>query len=106
MGLEERREAKEGMMELGDEMEDGMVGGRIGIGLREISMTGSMGLEVTISRYLSLLYGDRDLKMGSEVTISRYLSLLYGDRDLKMGVNTGRSILGWRRVRYMWKPCK
>ena len=84
-GLEERREAKEGVMELGDEMEDGMVGGGIGIGLRETSMTGLMG---------------------SEVTISQYLSLSYGDRDLKMGVNTGRSISGWRRVRYMWKPCK
>ena len=84
-GLEERCEAKEGVMELGDKTEDGMVGGRIRIGLRETSMTGSMG---------------------SEVTISRYLSLSYRDRDLKMGVNTGRSILGWRRVRYMWKPCK
>ena len=48
-GLEERREAKEGVMELGDEMKDGMVGGGIGIGLRVTSMTGLMGSEVTIS---------------------------------------------------------
>ena len=49
VGLEERCEAKEGVMELGDEMEDGMVGGRIRIGLRETSMTGLMGSEVMIS---------------------------------------------------------
>ena len=47
--LEERHKAKDGVMELGDEMGDGMVGGGIRIGLRETSMTGLMGSEVMIS---------------------------------------------------------
>ena len=49
VGLEEIREAKEGVMELGDKM----VGGGTGIGWRETSVIGSHGSKVTISRYLS-----------------------------------------------------
>ena len=48
-GLEEIREAKEGVIELGDEM----VGGGTGMGWRETSVIGSHGSEVTISWYLS-----------------------------------------------------
>ena len=48
-GLEEIREVKEGMIELGDEV----VGGRTGMGWRETSVISSHGSEVTISWYLS-----------------------------------------------------
>ena len=48
-GLEEIREAKEGTIELGEEM----VGGRTGMGWRETSVTGSHCSKVTISWYLS-----------------------------------------------------
>ena len=48
-GLEEIREAKEGAIELGDEM----VGGGTGMGWRETSVIGSQGSEETISWYLS-----------------------------------------------------
>ena len=71
--LGEIREAKEGVIELGDEM----VGGRIGMGWRDTSIIGSQG---------------------SEVTISRYLSHSWGDRDRKMGVNTGKRVSGARQV--------
>ena len=53
VGLEESREARKGVMELGDEMEDGTVGEGIGTGVRESSMIGSMGSDKIISRYLS-----------------------------------------------------
>ena len=52
-GLEEIQEAKEGVTELGDAMEDGTVGGGTGSRWRETSVTGSQGSEVTISQYLS-----------------------------------------------------
>ena len=52
-GLEEIREAREGVTELGDKMEDGTDGGGTGIRWRETSVTGSQGSEVTISQYLS-----------------------------------------------------
>ena len=48
-GLEEIQEAKEGAIELGDEI----VGGGTGMGWRETSVIGSQGSEVTISWYLS-----------------------------------------------------
>ena len=48
------------MTELGEEREDEAVGGGTGIGCRETSVIGSHGLEVTISRYLSCSYRDRD----------------------------------------------
>ena len=53
VGLEEIREAKEGVMELGDEMEVKIVGGGTGSRWRETSVTGSHSSEVTISWYLS-----------------------------------------------------
>ena len=49
VGLEESCDARDGVMELGDETEDRMVGGGTGTGERETSMTGSQGSEVTIS---------------------------------------------------------
>ena len=52
-GLDKIREAREGVMELGDEREDRAVGGGMGTGWRETLVTGSHGLEVTISWYLS-----------------------------------------------------
>ena len=55
-GLEEIREAKEGVIELGDEI----VGGGTGMGWRETSVIGLHGSEVTISRYLSHSWEDRD----------------------------------------------
>ena len=54
-GLEESREAKEEVMELGDKTEDVIVGGGIGTGERETSRTGSTDSEVMISQYLSCL---------------------------------------------------
>ena len=55
-GLEEIREAKEGAIELGDEM----VGGGTGMGWRDTSIISSHGSKVTISQYLSRSWGDRD----------------------------------------------
>ena len=52
-GLDKIREAREGVTELGDKMENGVVGGGTGIGWRETSVMGSQGSEVMISRYLS-----------------------------------------------------
>ena len=54
-GLEESHEAKEEVMELGDETEDVIVGGGIGTRERETSRTGSTDSEVMISQYLSCL---------------------------------------------------
>ena len=76
-GLEEIQEAKEGMMELGDERRDKAAGGGTGMGCRETLVIGSHG---------------------SEVTISQYLSHSYGDKDRKMGVNMGKSSSGERWV--------
>ena len=53
VGLEEIQEAKEGVTELGDEMEDRTVGGGTGSRWRETSVMGLQGSEVTISQYLS-----------------------------------------------------
>ena len=48
-GLEESLDAREGVTELGDEMEDGTNGGGTGTGERETLVIGSQGSEVTIS---------------------------------------------------------
>ena len=42
--------------------------------------------------------------MGSEVTISRYLSWSKGDIDKNIGEKTGSRIPTGRRVMYVWKP--
>ena len=48
-GLEESRDAREGVTELEDEMEDGMDEGGTGTGERETLMMGLQGSEETIS---------------------------------------------------------
>ena len=50
IGLDEIQEAREGVTKLGEEMEDKVTGGRIGIGVRVTSVMGSTGSEVTIGR--------------------------------------------------------
>ena len=48
-GLEEIREAREGVMELGDERKDKATEGGTGTGCRETSVISSHSLEATIS---------------------------------------------------------
>ena len=66
-GREEMRDAREADSEEGDEvrLEDG--GGGTGIGVRVVSIRGSTGSEVTISRYLSWSIGDIDRKIGEKM---------------------------------------
>ena len=52
-GLEEMRDAKEGMMGLAIELVDHEEGACTGRGCKVTSVTGSHGSEVIISRYLS-----------------------------------------------------
>ena len=83
-GREEMRDVREVVNDEGEEVETEDDGGGTGIGDRETSVTGSMGLEVTISRYLSWSSGDIDRKIGEKM---------------------GSRVSARRRVMYMWKPC-
>ena len=53
LGREDRREARDAESKVGEETEVRDAGGGTGIGDIVTSMVGSVGLEVTISRYLS-----------------------------------------------------
>lgn len=53
LGQEEIREVREGVRELGEEMEGWELGGGIGIGVNVASMIGSLEMDVTISLYHS-----------------------------------------------------
>ena len=53
LGWEEMRDVRDKVSEVGEETVLKEEGGGTGIGDRVVSMTGSTGLEVTISRYLS-----------------------------------------------------
>ena len=64
VGLEEIREAKEGVTGLGEEWRGQVEGAGMGMGCKETSVTGSHCSEVTISQYLSFSYRDKDWKMG------------------------------------------
>ena len=59
-GREDMREARDEISEVGVEIETEDDGGGTGIGDRVTSVTGSVGSEVTISRYLSWSRGDID----------------------------------------------
>ena len=82
-GREEMRETRDVDSNEGDEdvAEDDR--GGTGIGVMVTSVIGSMG---------------------SEVTISRYLSRSKGDIDKNIGEKTGSRSLAGRRVMYVWKP--
>ena len=60
LGRDDRREARDEVREVGDEIVVADDRGGTGIGDKVTSMTGSVGLEVTISQYLSRLRGDID----------------------------------------------
>ena len=59
-GRDDRREARDEVREVGDETVAADDGGGTGIGDKVTSMMGSVGLEVTISQYLSWSRGDID----------------------------------------------
>ena len=65
-GREEMRETRDEDREEGDEVDQMVVGGGTGIGVRVVSIRGSAGSEVTISRYLSWSIGDIDRKIGEK----------------------------------------
>ena len=82
-GREEMRDARDVDSDKGDEGKTEDEGGRTGMGDRVTSVTGSTGLEVTISQYLSWLKGDIDENIGEK---------------------TGSRVPAKRRVMYVWKP--
>ena len=84
-GREEIRDASDVVSEEGDDGESEDGGGGTGMGDKVVSVTGSTG---------------------SEVMISRYLSWSKGDIDEKIGEKTGSNVSAGRRVMYEWKPCR
>ena len=60
LGRDDRREARDEVSEVGEETVAEDDGGGTGIGDKVTSMMGSVGSEVTISRYLSWSRGDID----------------------------------------------
>ena len=60
LGQKERRDARDEVSEVGEETVVAEEGGGTGMGDRVTSATGSMGLEVMISQYLSWSRGDID----------------------------------------------